>query len=170
MATAEEVLNRAFSKAGIKRAGIDLTDDEYATGIDVMNDLLTQWASIGISLGYTRVTVRTDEVTVQNWALKVLKSNLAPLIAGEFERPLTTIMIGEASGDFKLLLQRKVQLDETYLPDTLPVGSGNNPDNLVGNGNFFPDQDFNDILTASGQSMKNEQGKQIDLSPTIEEN
>ena len=170
MATAEAVLDRAFSKAGVKRAGISLTSDEYDTGIDLMNDLLAQWASIGISLRYTRIGKKEENVTVQNWALKVLKSNLAPLIAGEFDKPLTAIMLSEASGDFKLLLKRKVRLDETYLPDTLPVGSGNNPDNLTGNGNFFPDQDFNDILTASGQSMKNEQGNQIDLSPTIEEN
>jgi len=169
MATAKEVLDRVFSKARVKRAGVDLTDEDYDTGIDVMNDLMTQWASIGISLRYTRVSKQGDEVTVQDWALKVLKSNLTPLIAGEFDKTITAVMIGEAAGDFKLLLQRKVTLDETYLPDTLPVGSGNNPDNRTGNGNFFPDRDFNDILTASGQSMKNERGRQIDLSPTIEE-
>lgn len=169
MATAEAVLDRAFSKARVKRAGKSLTDDEYDTGIDIMNDFLAQLASIGISLGYTRVKAKGDNVTVQNWALKVIKSNLAPLIAGEFGKELTAVMVGEAAGDYRLMLQRKVRLDETYLPDTLPVGAGNNPDNLTGNGNFFPNNETNDILTASGQSMNNEKGNQIDLSPASEE-
>ena len=169
MATAKQVLDRVFSKARVKRAGVDLTDDDYDTGIDVMNDWFTQLASIGLSLRYTRVSKQADEVTVQDWVLKVLKSNLTPLIAGEYDKTITPIMIGEAAGDYRFLLQRKVTLDETYFPDTLPTGSGNNPDNQTGNGNFFPDREFNDILTASGQSMKNERGRQIDLSPTIEE-
>ena len=38
MATAKEVLDRAFSKATVKRAGVDLTTDEYADGIDIMNE------------------------------------------------------------------------------------------------------------------------------------
>ena len=57
MTTMRVLVQDAFEEIGVKKAEIDLTNDELQSGIRRANDLLTSWADIGYIVGYNPVSV-----------------------------------------------------------------------------------------------------------------
>ncbi len=150
MKTAIDIINRAASKIGVKRSGIDLTDDEISDAISELNNLMVEADAGGTKLGYTIVSSQTDEITTPDWTYGAMESNLAVRIAPEYEVTVSNELAVQASETWKIVLKRTVELGAVNYPTTLPIGSGNEYWNYQ---RFFVDGFNNDLETASGGTL-----------------
>ena len=125
MTTAANIVEGAAVKATIKTAEIDLEAFEFQQILDEMNDLLSQWADIGLTPAFTRVTNSTDTVNIDDNAVGAAKDALAVRIAPSFSKPLTQGMVLNARESRSMLEASQVFIGEVAYPDTLPTGSGN---------------------------------------------
>ena len=124
MTTALHIIERAYSKAGIRAEESPLTNSQVQDGLDILNDLLAQWGTNGTLQGAVPVENVDDEVVVPRFADGALKANLAIRLIGEFGGDVTQAMAFDATDSLNELLKASLDLTVSY-PSTLPVGSGN---------------------------------------------
>ncbi len=132
MTTALQVIERAFSKAGIKPAEAPLTASEISDGLDVLNDLLSEWGTNGPLKDAAPVESVNDTLIIPRFAFGAVKANLAIRIAGEYDRVITQGMAFDATDSKNELVKATINLSNTDYPSTLPVGSGNMDDLFLG--------------------------------------
>ena len=137
MATALQILNRAFSKAGIKSAEVALTATESQDGLDILNDLLASWSATGVLNDTAPVADINDTVVAPDYALGALKANVAVLLAGEYGVIVTPAMAADVTFFTNLMSTMETDLSDVPFPPTLPTGSGN--DDYYYTPIFFPD-------------------------------
>jgi len=152
MKTAIEIINRAASKIGVKRAGVPLTDDEINDAISELNDMMTETDAVGIALGYTIVSNPDDEITTPDWSWGAMAANLGVRFAPDFDVSPTQALAQQAHASWKIVLSRTIQLGPVNFPTTLPVGSGNQGGDSNSN-RFFGDEYSDDLLTGSGDTL-----------------
>ncbi len=160
MATALEVINKALSLIGAKDAYNDADSVDIATGIESLNDLMMTLDADGIKLGYQKVSAQTDEIGVPDWALSMVKYNLAMALAPEYGKavPASVAVIGQ--GALEIARSRTVEWPNPDFPNTLPVGSGNECEDFPV---FFQDTTDNDLKTESGQGLGDGRSRQLDI-------
>lgn len=163
MAKVLEVINRAFSLIGVRSSEVALTANEKSDAIETLNDMMTEQDADGLMLGYSIVESETDEVTVPDWSLNAIKANLAVLLAPEYDRQITQALADRASEAFRAIKNRAIEIGEVSFPDILPVGAGNRVGTDQNQFNFFPDEDFNDLLYNNGESLVDDRGRQLDI-------
>ena len=132
MTTALQVIERAFSKAGIKPAEAPLTASEISDGLDTLNDLLSEWGTNGPLTEAVPVDSANDELIIPRFAFGAVKANLAIRLASEYDRPVTQGMAFDATNSLNELVKATIDLSDIDFPSTLPVGSGNMDDLFVG--------------------------------------
>lgn len=138
MTTALHMINRAFSKAGIKAAETPLSPSELEDGLDIMNDMLAQWDAAGTLKGVPLIDDSADHVNCPRYADRAIKGALAILIAGEYNVPVSQAMAVDASDGLAAMIAAGNNWKDIELPDTLPKGSGNKVDyNYYDDDNFF---------------------------------
>ena len=150
MATVDEVLQDAFLYTVIGAAETGIEADEAQSSIRALNDMLTQWDTQGISLGYSKVTNLGDTVTVPDSTLLGIKLNLGVLIAPQYGglRNADTAILANSSINAIRSLTIKMPLAE--FPNTLPKGTGNTP--CAFESNFFHDSEA-ELLTEQNGSI-----------------
>lgn len=104
-ATSEVIVSAALRKIQVKNSETPLTAQELADGNEVLNDLITQWLYDGIDLGVTSVPA-SGSSTLPTWSLSAVKSNLAVMLASEYERPITDSLSSDALSSLALLKER----------------------------------------------------------------
>lgn len=140
MTTALKVIERAFSKAGIRAAETPLSASEVEDGLDVLNDMLSEWGTNDILKGAIPVAVVGDELIIPRFSLGAVKANLAIRMAGEYDRPITQAMAFDASNSLNSLTIATLDLSDVDYPSTLPLGSGNDDEFLSTQfRDFFPE-------------------------------
>lgn len=150
MKTAIDIINRATSKIGVKRAGVDLTDDEINDAISELNNMMVEVDAGGTKLGYTIVSAPTDSITTPDWTYGAMESNLAVRLAPEYEIIISQALATQAHETWKIVLKRTVEIGSTVFPDTMPIGSGNEYWNYQ---RFFVDTYRNDLETGAGGTL-----------------
>lgn len=125
MTTARRMIERAFSKAGIKPAESPLSDSEYQDGLDVLNDMLALWDANSVLEGVPLMDNTEDTVDCPRYAEGAIKAGLAIAIAGEYDRAVTQAMAADWTDKFEGLVAANTDLSSIDFPDTLPIGSGN---------------------------------------------
>lgn len=141
MATALKVIERAFSKIGVKAAETPLTSAEVQDGRDVLNDMLSSWDSTGTLKGAVPVGDVGDELIVPRYAIGAIKANLAIRLASEYDKAVTQGLAFDASDSLKEMVKSSIDLSNVDLPSTLPVGSGNSGDTYDTFDQFFAETD-----------------------------
>jgi len=142
MTTMRVLVQDAFEEIGVKKAEVDLTDDELQSGIRRANDLLTSWADIGYIVGYNPVLNGDDIVEVEASALGAAKYNLATRLAPSYQKPITIELASIAADTFNTLINSNIFIGEVAYPDTLPLGSGNRRCNSDTDARFFNSNDI----------------------------
>lgn len=150
MKTALDIINRAASKIGVKRAGVPLTDDEIDDFISELNNMMTELEAGGTVLGYTIVSKGSDEITTPDWSFGAIESNLGVRAAPDFDAQISGVLAASASSGLKAILKRTVQIGEVQFPTSLPTGSGNR---YFNNERFFSDGYRDDLVTGSGSTL-----------------
>ena len=138
MATMREVVQDAFEEIGVKTAEVPLTDDELQSGIRRCNDMLTEWADIGITPGYNEVFNGDDVIQVDRNAVGAIKYNLATRLAPSYQKIIGIGLATNASTTYETLLASVTDLSNIAYPDTLPLGSGNYCGDNRTDSTFFP--------------------------------
>tara|TARA_R110000782_G_C14731877_1_gene405293 strand:- start:539 stop:973 length:435 start_codon:yes stop_codon:yes gene_type:complete len=125
MPTMREIVQDAMEEIGVKTAEVSLTGDELQSGIRRCNDMLTEWADIGIVPGFNEVTNGDDLINVDRNAIGCVKYNLAIRIAPSYQKVVGPALAAIASGTLEMLMASVTDLSNIAYPDTLPMGSGN---------------------------------------------
>lgn len=125
LTTAGDVIRGALLEILVQGADAPLSADEYADGIDILNDYMSSLEGDGIRLGYQRVCNVSDVVTVPDAALRGIKSNLAIELAPQFNGSVSQSLILKAQRGLKTIRRIVKTPSVTRYPGNLPVGSGN---------------------------------------------
>jgi hypothetical protein len=137
--TALRIIERAFSKAGVKTAEEPLSASEIEDGLDALNDLLASWGATGTIEGIDPIMNPSDELITPREADWALKSNLAVVISGEYGIQVNQILTTEADNALSEFVKSRLSLTQIAYPSTLPKGSGNyHNDYEDWNSDFFP--------------------------------
>lgn len=137
MTTAQQIVNGATEKIGVKTAETALESEDAQTVFNEMNDMLNEWADIGLTKSFTTVSDLTDDVDIDRNAVGAVKNNLAIRIAPSFERVVTPVLASIADSTLSMLRASTIFIGEVALPDNLPVGSGNSCSDFFGEDRFF---------------------------------
>jgi len=137
MTTAIQIVNGAAEDLEVKTAEIPLEASDFQIFFDRMNDMLLEWADIGITPGFTEVFNGDDTVNIDPSARAAVKFNLAIRCAPAFQKQISVALSGSATSALNRLEAANTFID-VKLPDTLPTGSGNDCQDSYLNRRFFP--------------------------------
>ena len=100
------------------------TAEQVAQHIEDMNDMMAEWEAYGITLGYQPVQSGTDDITVQDWAVRAVKYNLALQLAPQYSDANLAVIGAMAEASKKLVTKKCVLtvIDSVYDVDTVNVG------------------------------------------------
>lgn len=144
-----DVVRDALELLIVQAAEAKIPPDEAAAAIRTLNDLMFQYESQGIYLGYTQINDMGDFLTVPLGAILAIKANLAIQLAPRYNVVPSPALMQSAMDGFKTLVDIGTSMSGSAYPSTLPQGSGNY-DN--GSGDFYPDEQ-DTILTETGGSI-----------------
>lgn len=133
MATVTEVVSGALRLLEVKTAESAITPVEVNEGLEALNDMMNEWNVDGINVGYETLDDADDELFVTLGALGAIKANLAVYIAPEYGRIATDELIRRAIRS-KRSLRASIPLNASQYPDSLPIGSGNEDNTFVSDG------------------------------------
>lgn len=140
MTTALRIIERAFSKIGVRASETPLTASEVEDGLDTLNDLLSEWGTTGTLKGAVPVSGVGVELEIPRYSLGAVKANLAIRLAPEYDRPVTQGMAFDATDSVNKLVKAEINLSNVPFPGTLPVGEANTDGQEVITGrDFFPE-------------------------------
>ncbi len=161
MPLASEIVEKALTHIGVKVEGVTLSDKEISDTIEGLNDMMTEWASVGINLGYQKVTAMADETDLPDWALAAVKFELAAREAPGYGKVLPASLVALGSNAKRAVVKRTSQIPFVNFPNTLPVGAGNSP--YRGSfGNYFPDTAANDLRSVQDGVLITGEGEDLD--------
>ena len=138
MTTMREVVEDALEEIGVKTAEIALTSDELQSGIRRANDMLLEWADLGLTPSYQEVIYGDDSINVDRNAISAIKYSLAMRLAPSFQKNISQALAMLASETKSALETSSVFIGRVAYPDTLPTGSGNDCQDRYLDDRFFP--------------------------------
>jgi hypothetical protein len=124
MTTALQIVEGAAEEITVKTAEIPLESADAMIFFNRMNDMLLEWADLGITPQFAEVYNLTDEIGIDRNAVAAVKYNLAIRCAPAFQKQVAMALGTVASDSYNRLLASITNINVEF-PDTLPVGSGN---------------------------------------------
>lgn len=137
MATGTDFVTAALEKLGIRAAETPIEAADMALGIDVLNDMMSEWDESGTKLGFTPLADESEEVRIRRGAHSAIKSNLAGRLAIPFKMAISPELGAEIKAGNQALLRMTVKIGDVKYPSTLPRGTGNDRDQY--NDRYFPE-------------------------------
>ena len=138
MTTVKQIVDGAAEEIGVKTAEINLEPADFQVILRRMNNMLTEWADLGITPTFNEVFNSTDTVEVERSAVAAIEYNLAVRCAPTFQKIITPALQGLALSTYARLNASTVNLSNVAFPDTLPTGSGNDCPEIFHTDRFFP--------------------------------
>ena len=138
--TGNKIIVRSLTRLGIRASETSLQADEVQDGLDLLNDMLSEWERL-YHLGFSPIENITDEVRVPRNANGAIIDHLAIRMAPEYSRPISSALATSARLSLNNLLNANVFIGDVDYPSTLPKGSGNECPDLDDHTRFFPEKD-----------------------------
>jgi len=144
--TVLDIVTGAIVLLGVRVSESGVTAAEGVDGLAALNDMMNEWNVDGIDVGYETLDDTADEIFVDLGSIGAMKANLAIYIASEYERT-PSLTLEKRARRSKNSLRASIAINPSQFPDTLPVGSGNEGNNFVADGDapgnvrssrFFP--------------------------------
>ncbi len=144
--TVLDIVTGALQLLEVRVAESGVTSAEGVDGLAALNDMMNEWNVDGIDVGYETLDDTADEIFVDLGSIGAMKAGLAIYIAPEYGKTPSLILERRARRS-KNSLRASIAINPSQLPDTLPVGSGNEDNNFVADGDapgnvrssrFFP--------------------------------
>ena len=152
MSTAAQFIKTALQLILVQGSEADLEADEFASGVEYLNDMMAEWDGAGISLGFTVIQSIGDEVTVPAYANQAIKQNLAVRLGPEFGGLVSPLLDRNATESYRAMLNSAVEIGTTSYQSTLPLGSGNTGSRTNRTTPFYPSE-ADQILTETGGTI-----------------
>ena len=130
METAESLYQDILAELIINGAQQAVKAFDAKVAIRYMNRWMAEIDADGIDLGYTIVSEPTDIITVPLGAINAIVYNVAYQIAGRYDSEIGGDLVDKARKGMKTLRKLAVGSPESPYPYTLPVGSGNEGDEI----------------------------------------
>ena len=131
--TVLDIVTGALQLLGVRVAESGVTSAEGVDGLTALNDMMNEWNVDGIDVGYESLDDTADEIFVDLGSIGAMKANLAVYIAPEYDKTVSPAL-AERARRSRRSLRASITLNPAQFPDTLPVGSGNEDNNFVGDG------------------------------------
>lgn len=157
--TAKQIIDRAASKIGVKRAGVDLSEDEYDSFISEMNNTMFGYAVDGLNFGYSEVSSTSDEVTIPFWSYGFIENILALRMAVDFNAPIPPGLPAIIEKEIETAETALVRVPVVSYPDILPTGSGDN--GFFSQSKYFEDATKLDIEDLNGSTIRDQEDDPI---------
>ena len=90
-----------------------------------INDTLSEWEGVGISLGFTLLTDLGDEVTIPASANRAVKTNVAVYLADQFGKAVEASTAAMARTSYNNLVNQFINIGAATMPSIMPLGAGN---------------------------------------------
>ena len=154
MTTTGQVLKAALQEILVQGSEAPLEADEYQDAIFALNNYMTALDANGVHLGYTVVDSLNDEITVPAGAIQGIISNLAILLATQFNSTVSPSLSAKAQMGLNAMRKLGITLAPMSYPGTLPIGSGNEGfwNGGFRGGHFYPDT-ADTALTETGNNI-----------------
>jgi len=137
MATASDIIQGALRRIQVISAETPIEADEIQDGLEDLND----WASaleVGtIALGFVPLAETGDIINIPREAEGMYKDNLAIYMGGQYGAPIPQSLVISASKSMNAVLNAFQRPINPSLPDTLPIGSGNQCYDNIDDRRFF---------------------------------
>ena len=133
MPTVTEIVSGALLLLEVRTAESAITSAEAEDGLNSLNDMMNEWNVDGINVGYETLDNIEDQVYVDLGSIGAIKANLAVYIAPEYGR-LVSAALEKRAKFSKRSLRASIKLNPSEYPDSLPIGSGNEDNNYVADG------------------------------------
>lgn len=153
MERASTVIQDILEEVQIAAAEQPIESVDQNKVIRAMNRYMTSLDARGVAIGYTKINNPTDFVTVPDGALEGIVFNVSVRILNAYDIPLTSELSYSAKEGEQTIYHLGVNVDSTAYPDTLPIGSGNDDDNDLGYGKFYPGEDESTIGSEDGRNI-----------------
>lgn len=150
--TAQSVITSALQEIGVQAVEAPIEASEAQDAITYLNRMMTKFAAQGIALGYTIITNLGDTITVADGALEGIVKNLAITLNPQFGSPGTPInplLVQQAREGIDSLRDIAVTITPTLFPGSLPIGSGNEGEDIQTADHFYVDP-ADGVLTEQG--------------------
>ena len=154
MTTTGQVLKAALQEILVQGSEAPLEADEYQDAIFALNNYMTALDANGVHLGYTVVDSLADEITVPAGAIQGIISNLAILLATQFNSTVSPSLSAKAQMGLNAMRKLGITIAPMSYPGTLPIGSGNEGywGGYCRGGHFYPDP-VDTALTETGNNI-----------------
>lgn len=136
METAKEVIEDALQEILVQAIEQPVLPVDFNKAARYMNRMMAEFEADGIVLGYINVDSANDEITIPDGAINGLIYNLALSLAGSYGVALKPDLAIKAKECKETMVKLSVNIPSTDLPETLPVGSGNEGNSTFRN-NFY---------------------------------
>lgn len=163
MPTANAIVKGAMRLIGALPSGQDPSSNEITDGIETMNDYMLELAGTGINLGYHVCAVSTDETMIPDYAVAMVKSNLAVRLASEYGRQVLPSLAVFAANSMDAVLNNNIEPNTVHFPDTLPIGEDQSYYDIS---KYFTDQTLSDIENELGVGLTDDEGNQLEYEST----
>lgn len=138
MVTALKLCEGAAEEIEVKTAEVALEPNDFQVIFDRMNDMLLEWADIGLTPAFQEVFDGSDTVNIDANARAAVKYALAIRCAPTFQKQITAGLVQNASDSMQRLEASTAYIGPVAYPDTLPLGSGNECGDFFNDDRFFP--------------------------------
>lgn len=101
MATNLDIITEAMRKANILNEKETPSAPQGENGLDLLNDMMSDWEEDGIELGWYPQTSLAGTAPVENQHLRGIKYNLARSMAADYgvDLPMETVRVAELTFD-----------------------------------------------------------------------
>jgi len=131
-----DIIEGALKHLGVLVAETTVTSAETQDGLNDLNDMGEEFEVSGISVGYVSSLDVNAQLELPRSAVAAFKAELALRLAPQYERVVSPALARLAATTRSALLRVTQTNIKVELPDTLPIGSGNEcPD--ITNRQFF---------------------------------
>jgi len=155
METANSIIKDALQEILVQQAEQPVQPDDFQTAKRYLNRMMNGTPFLG--LGYTKVTLPSDPITIPDEAVEGVVFNLAKRLLTVYDAPLTPTLAEAASNGLKNIRRITVNIRPSIMPCTMPLGSGNDYDNSNSLDKFYSCPEDR-ILNEQGGAILQESG------------
>lgn len=139
MATTSQVVRAILQELLLQSSEEAIQAIDAQDVIFAMNNYMLDLDANGVHLGYTAVDDLSDQITVQDGAIRGMIANVAVEVATQFGMPVAPSLSFKAADSIKTLYKLGVSIIPTEYPGNLPIGSGNEDDGDYTTSHFYPE-------------------------------
>ena len=130
MSTGTDIIKRSLQKIGASSSLSEPSAETMQTAFEILNSMISLWASQNIQTGATLLNVQGDELNEKQDCRSAIISNLAVMLGPDFDNGKSVVsadLRAMASREFHMIksIYQTIAVPKKVVSSTLPYGQGN---------------------------------------------